>query len=49
MDYYRLSRHSQDPATARKYEQRAAHALKQLIREYPGTAEARAAESILER
>lgn len=47
MDYYRLSRHSQDAATARKYEQRAAHALKQLIREYPGTAEARAAESIL--
>ena len=26
MDYYRLSRHSQDPATARKYEQRAARA-----------------------
>ena len=49
MDYYRLSRHSQDPATARKYEQRAAHALKQLVREYPGTAEARAAEIILDR
>jgi hypothetical protein len=49
MDYYRLSRHSQDPATARKYEQRATHALKQFIRDYPGTAEARAAESILDR
>ena len=49
MDYYRLSRHSQDAATARKYGERAAHALKQLIKEYPGTAEARAAESILNR
>ena len=49
MDYYRLSRHSQDPATARKYEQRAVHALNQLIREYPGTAEARTAEIILDR
>jgi hypothetical protein len=48
MDYYRLSRHSRDPATARKYEQRAAHALTELLREYPGTAEARAAEVILE-
>jgi hypothetical protein len=48
MDYYRLSRHSPDPATARNYEQRAAHALNQLVREYPGTAEARAAEVILE-
>ena len=49
MDYYRLSRHSEDPATARRYEQRAAHALKQLIKEYPGTAEARVAESVLDR
>lgn len=49
MDYYRLSRHSRDPATVREYKQRAARALNQLVREYPGTAEARAAEVILDR
>jgi hypothetical protein len=48
MDYYRLSRHSQDPAAGRHYEQRAAHALNQVVREYPGTAEARTAEIVLE-
>ncbi|HKC42916.1 MAG TPA: hypothetical protein VKC64_03750 [Burkholderiales bacterium] len=49
MDYYRLSRNSRDPATVREYKQRAARTLKQLVKEYPGTPEARAAESILER
>jgi len=49
MDYYRLSRNSRDPATVREYKQRAARTLKQLVKEYPGTPEARAAESVLER
>jgi hypothetical protein len=49
MDYYRLSRNSRDPATVREYKQRAARALKQVVREYPGTPEARAAEGVLER
>jgi len=49
VDYYRLSRHSRNPATARNYEQRAVRALNQLIRDYPGTAEARTAETILAR
>jgi hypothetical protein len=49
MDYYRLSRHSQHPGTARKYEQLATRALNQLIKEYPGTAEARTAEILLGR
>lgn len=49
MDYYRLSRNSRDPATVREYKQRATRALKQLVKEYPGTPEARAAEGVLER
>jgi len=49
MDYYRLSRNSRDPATVREYKQRATRALKQFVKEYPGTPEARAAEGVLER
>lgn len=49
MDYYRLSRHSPDPATARKYGELAARALSQIVREYPGTPEARTAEIVLDR
>lgn len=49
MDYYRLSRHSRDPATVREYKQRATRALNQLVKEYPGTPEARTAEIILGR
>jgi hypothetical protein len=48
MDYYRLSRHSRDPVTAAKYEKRAGRALREIVEEYPGTAEARAAEAAVE-
>jgi hypothetical protein len=44
MDYYRLSRNSPDPAVARRYRTLAAQALHEIVKEYPGTAEARAAE-----
>lgn len=49
MDYYRLSANSPDPATAKKYERLSAHALQEIVKEYAGTAEARAAEITLER
>ena len=48
MDYYRLFRHSPDRATAMKYERLASRALREIAQEYPGTAEARAAEVTLE-
>ncbi len=48
MDYYRLFRHSPDRATAVKYERLASRALREIAQEYPGTAEARAAEVTLE-
>jgi TolA-binding protein len=47
VDYYRLSRNSSG-STAKKYEQLARRALQQIVREYPGTAEARSAEVALE-
>jgi hypothetical protein len=49
MDYYRLYRNSPDPATVRKYEKLSSQALQGIMKEYPGTAEARAAEITLER
>lgn len=49
MDYYRLYENSPDPATARKYEKLSSQALQGIMKEYPGTAEARAAEITLER
>jgi len=48
MDYYRLFRHSPDRATAMKYERLASRALREIAQEYPGSAEARAAEVTLE-
>ena len=49
MDYYRLYKNSPDPATARKYEKLSAQALQEILKKYPGTAEARSAEITLER
>ena len=48
MDYYRLFRHSPDRGTAVKYERLATRALREITQEYPGTAQARAAEVTLE-
>ncbi len=47
MDYYRLHKNSPDPATAKRYEKLSAQALQEIVKEYPGTAEARAAEVTL--
>ena len=49
IDYYRLYKNSPDPATARKYEKLSVQALQDIVKEYPGTAEARAAEITLEK
>ena len=49
MDYYRLYKNSPDLATGRKYEKLSAQTLQEIVKEYPGTAEARAAEITLER
>ncbi len=49
MDYYRLYKNSPDPATAKKYEKLSVRALQEIVKEYPGTAEARAAEVTLGR
>jgi hypothetical protein len=47
MDYYRLFRNSTG-TTTKKYEQLARRALRQIVEERPGTAEARSAEIALE-
>ncbi len=44
IDYYRLHRNSPDPRNATKYRALARTALKAIIQDYPGTAEARSAE-----
>lgn len=49
MDYYRLYKNTPDPATAGKYEKLSAQAFEEIVKEYPGTAEARAAEITLEK
>lgn len=48
-DYYRLSRNVRDPAEALRYRALAARALGELLRRYPSTPQARAAEGMLER
>jgi hypothetical protein len=48
VDYYRLHRNSPHAATARRYGALARAALVALARDYPGTAEARSAETVLE-
>jgi hypothetical protein len=48
IDYYRLHRNSPDPQNATKYRALARTALKAIIRDYPGTTEARSAEPRLE-
>jgi TolA-binding protein len=48
MDYYRLYKNSPDAATARRYEKLSAQALQEIVKDYPGTAEARAAQVTLE-
>jgi hypothetical protein len=49
MDYYRLSRGSPDRANAVRYRTASTDVLRGLIREYPGTSEARAAEVTLDK
>lgn len=47
MDYYRLYKNTSDSATAKRYEKLSAQALQEIVKEYPGSAEARAAEITL--
>lgn len=49
IDYYRFHKNSRDPATAKKYEELSARGLQEIVKDYPGTAEARAAAITLER
>ncbi|MFQ5898540.1 MAG: tol-pal system YbgF family protein [Candidatus Methylomirabilia bacterium] len=49
VDYYRISQHTQDQATASEYAGRARRALEQFRNRFPGSIEARAAEALLER
>jgi hypothetical protein len=48
VDYYRAARHLPDPARAREYAGRARRALEAVAASVPGTAEARAASTLLE-
>lgn len=48
IDYYRLHRNSADARTAGQYRARARSALQAIMRDYPGTAEARSAEPLLQ-
>lgn len=49
VDYYRLLRNMTDPDRVKEYERRARQALEDVTQRYPGTMEARAAETLLER
>lgn len=49
MDYYRLYKHSPDAGTASRSKQASTDVLRELVKEYPGTSEARAAEVTLEK
>lgn len=48
VDYYRLLKNVKDGETARRYERLSREALDTVVRQYPGTMEARAAEALLE-
>jgi hypothetical protein len=47
VDYYRLSRHSADAGAVANYRERARAALRQLVKDYPGSPEARTAAIVL--
>lgn len=47
LDYYRLHKNSPAPETVRRYERLARLALRAVVSDYPGTAEARSAEVVL--
>ena len=47
-DYYRLARNTRDPVAARRYEELARQALREILARHGSTTEARAAEGLLE-
>ncbi len=48
VDYYRLSKNVKDPEQAKRYERLAQKILQAVVKQSPGTMEARAAETLLE-